>query len=114
MAQFEAKTTAEPDRLVVALTGECDLSVREALASVLLDAVGRASLVEVDLGGLTFMDSSGIHGLVTAHHAAQERGGRLYVRHANGVVAEVLALTEVADLLRPPSPQPSEGGGRDA
>ena len=114
MAQFEAKTTAEPDRLVVALTGECDLSVREALASVLLDAVGRASLVEVDLDGLTFMDSSGIHGLVTAHHAAQERGGRLYVRHAVGVVADVLALTEVADLLRPPSSEPSEEGGRDA
>jgi anti-sigma B factor antagonist len=106
MAQFEAKTTAEPDRMVVALTGECDLPVREEFASVLLDAVERAPLVEVDLGGLTFLDSRCIHGLITAHHAARERGGRVYVRHANGVVAEVLALTEVADLLR----DPAEGG----
>jgi anti-anti-sigma factor len=103
MAQFEAKTSTERDCLIVALAGECDLSVREELTSVLLSAVDRAPVVMVDLGALTFLDSSGVHGLVTAHHAAVSGGGHVYVVNATGVVAEVLDLTGVGALLRPPA-----------
>lgn len=104
---FTASTSVEPDRSVVALTGECDLSSRDELASVLLAAVDDAKLVCVDLAGLTFIDSSGLHGLVTAHHAALRAGGRLYVRHAGGRVAVLLELTGIGDLLSPPE----DGGG---
>src|SRR4051794_4461351 len=103
MARFEATTSTQSDRVVVSLTGECDLSVREELTTVLLGAVSQAREVVVDLGGLGFLDSSGVHGLVTAYHAAREEGGFLYVINANGVVATVLDLTGVAELLRPPA-----------
>jgi anti-sigma B factor antagonist len=103
MAHFEARTSAEPGRVVVALAGECDLAGREELASVLLAAVDSAELVVVDVAGLTFMDSSGVHGLVTAHHAAKQAGRRLYVVNAVGAVAAVLELTGIRALLSPPS-----------
>ena len=103
MAQFEARTSAEGDRVVVALSGECDLAVEAEMTKTLLDAIELARPVVVDLGGLAFMDSSGIHGLVTAHRAAQERGGHVYVVNATGVVKNVLDVTGVADLLRPPA-----------
>jgi anti-sigma B factor antagonist len=103
MARFEATTSDEADRIRVVLAGECDLAVRDELTSTLLDAVRRAPEVVVDVGGLDFLDSSGIHGLVTAHHAARESGGRLFIVNPAGPVAAVLELTGVGALLRPPS-----------
>jgi anti-anti-sigma factor len=103
MAQFEAKSSTESGRVVVSLAGECDLTVRDELTTALLAAVGASRVVVVDLGALSFMDSSGVHGLVTAYHAAQRERVRLYVVNAGGVVAALLDLTGVADLLSPPA-----------
>jgi anti-anti-sigma factor len=101
MGTFEAKTAAESGRIVVSLLGECDLTTRDELTSVLLAAVDRADLVVVDVVGLDFLDSSGIHCLVTAYQAAQRAGRRLYLTNARGIVADVLAITGVGDLLSP-------------
>lgn len=103
MANFEARTSATNDRITVALTGECDLSVREHLTAVLLDAVHRSRTVLVDLAGLDFVDSSGVHSLVTAHHAAKHTGGHVYLINAVGPVATVLEVTGLDTLLQAPS-----------
>lgn len=115
MPNFEAKTSSDGECLVVMLSGECDLTVRAELASLLLDAVGRSRTVVVDLGALTFLDSSGIHELIAAHHASRERDGQLSVRNATGVVATVLELTGVGELLGPPAgdAEATESGRRD-
>jgi anti-anti-sigma factor len=97
------RTSVEADRVVVALAGECDLASRAALTEALLAAVERAPVVIVDLGALRFLDSSGLHGLVTAYRAAQERGGRLHAVNAGGTVATVLAVTGLDGLLQPPA-----------
>lgn len=109
MANFEARTTAESGRITVTLTGECDLAAREYLTAVLLDAVGRAPAVFVDLAGLTFLDSSGLHSLVTAHHAAKHTGGHVYLVDADGPVAAVLELTGLDTLLRAPAEERRHG-----
>jgi anti-sigma B factor antagonist len=103
MATFEARTSAEPGRIIVTLTGECDLSSREHLTAVLLDGLHRAKAVFVDVAGLTFLDSSGVHSLITAHHAAKNTGGRVYVINASGPVEAVLDLTGVGALLSVPA-----------
>lgn len=101
MTHFETRTSTEPGRMVVALVGECDLAARDKLTSSLLAAVGSAPVVVVDVAALTFLDSTGIHSLVTAHHAARAAGGRLHLVNATGMVANVLDLTGVGELLRP-------------
>ncbi len=103
MVSFEAVTSAEAGRVMVALVGECDQAVRDEVVAVLLAAVEGAPVVVVDLARLEFLDSSGLHGLITAHHAARARGGRVSVVNASGVVANVLDLTGVGELLRPPA-----------
>jgi anti-anti-sigma factor len=103
MANFEARTSAGPGRIIVALAGECDLSAREHLTAVLLDALERTKAVFVDLAHLTFLDSSGVHSLITAHHAAKHRDARVYVINATGPVAAVLELTGLDSLLRAPA-----------
>jgi anti-sigma B factor antagonist len=103
MARFTATTTEEPGRVRVALAGDCDLAVRDEMSAALLAAVCRADIVIVDLAEVGFLDSSGVHGLVAAHHAARGRGGRLYLENPTGAVATVLDLTGVAALLSPNS-----------
>jgi anti-sigma B factor antagonist len=102
MPQFEVTTSVAGYRAVVALRGECDLAAREALTAALWSAAERTDTVLVDLVDLQFMDSSGVHALIAGHHAALERGGRLYVVNAAGEVARLLDVTGVSELLRPP------------
>lgn len=106
VTSFDVTTADEPGCVRVAIAGECDLAVSDRLTEVLLDAVRRAPLVVIDLAGLRFLDSSGMHGLVTAHRAARGRGGRLQAVNATGNVALVLDLTGVGVLL---SPEPGAG-----
>ncbi|HTJ36201.1 MAG TPA: STAS domain-containing protein [Dactylosporangium sp.] len=101
MARFDAATSVEGQRADVALSGECDLAAREHCMEALMTAVGSARTVVVDLAELRFIDSSGVHALVTAHRAAVERGGRLNVVNAGGMVAHVLDITGVGGLLSP-------------
>jgi anti-anti-sigma factor len=101
MGHFAATTSAEPGRVVVALSGEADLAARDELTAALLTAVNSARVVVVELGALTFLDSSGLHGLVTAHRAAEKRGGRLYLANAAGAVATLLGITGIGALLSP-------------
>ncbi|MGI5242696.1 STAS domain-containing protein [Dactylosporangium sp. CA-139066] len=107
MARFEATTSVDGRRADVVLSGECDLSAREDCMEALMSAVRAAPAVVVDLAGLTFLDSSGVHALVTAHRAAVEGGGWLSVVNAGGMVAHVLDITGVGGLLR------AQDGARD-
>jgi anti-sigma B factor antagonist len=99
MARFAATVSDVPGGLRVALAGDCDMAVRDQLTAALLDAVGRSTSVVVDLAAVDFLDSSGVHGLVAAHRAALERGGRVYLENPTGSVAAVLDLTGVGPLL---------------
>jgi anti-anti-sigma factor len=99
MAHFATRVTVDSGRVVVALAGELDLAARDELTSTLLAAVDSGDVVVVDLGAVEFLDSSGIHALVTAHHAARRAGSELYVINARGIVAHVLDLTGLGAML---------------
>lgn len=103
MTDFQATTLQTDGTFVVALSGECDLRVRDELTTLLRTAVDTFDRVVVDLAALDFMDSSGVHALVAAQQAAEERHRHVYAINATGTVATVLELTGVIELLRPPS-----------
>ncbi|MEU4237447.1 STAS domain-containing protein [Actinoplanes sp. NPDC026619] len=111
MANFAATTSDGAGHVRVTLAGDCDLAVRDQLSESLLAAVHRSDTVIVDLAAVGFLDSSGLHALVTAHRAAIERGGRLYVENPAGSVAAVLDLTGVAGLLSRSGSSSDETGG---
>ena len=103
MGHFSVQTTADEDLLTVAVSGECDLACRQELAAALQAAVAKAPVVAVDLAGVRFLDSSGLHCLVVAYREARAEGKVLYATGATGAVAHVLDLTGVAELLAPPA-----------
>ncbi|MEU8238137.1 STAS domain-containing protein [Actinoplanes missouriensis] len=103
MSDFQIRTATQADRIVVSVAGECDLRHRDEMTTVLQAAVQAAPVVAVDLGAVRFLDSSGLHALVSARQAASRRDGVVYVVNATGTVAMVLEMTGVLQLLRPPS-----------
>ena len=78
----------------VSLPTEIDMaSVDEILATIgPLAAVGGPILV--DLSGVTFIDSTGLHALVTAAEALGDRGC-IIAHGAHGPVAKVMELTQL-------------------
>ena len=67
---------------VVVVTGEVDSTTAPGLRSCLLEVLARpgTSAVEVDLRGVTFLDSAGLSALATAHRAALAAGRELQMR----------------------------------
>ncbi|MFI5496093.1 STAS domain-containing protein [Actinoplanes sp. NPDC051859] len=88
-------------RATVALTGELDVSVRDDLRALLLSEITRTGTkrVEADLSGVTFMDSSAIGSLVTAHSVAYDHGNQFLVANASHRVRRVLEITGLFEVL---------------
>jgi anti-anti-sigma factor len=86
--------SSAPDGLVIALSGELDLASLPAVAAPMDDVLSRAvQPVVLDLGGLTFLDSSGVALLVRiANHFGQVR-----TRAATGPVRRVIEVLGLAE-----------------
>ncbi|WP_240926105.1 STAS domain-containing protein [Streptomyces sp. JB150] len=80
---------------VVALAGEIDHHTADTLREA-LDAAGEPRpRVVADMGQVTFMDSSGINVLITAHGALGEAGGWLRLAAPTGTVKRTLNIVGV-------------------
>jgi anti-anti-sigma factor len=97
-------------RVRLTVTGEIDFSnsddLQAAVADV-LDAPG-AVRIELDLGALRFLDSSGAHALVRCLRMAQSQHVDLVVSNVHGIVLRVLEVLGVDRLLLP-ARQPDHG-----
>ncbi|MGW6926415.1 STAS domain-containing protein [Streptomyces sp. NPDC054950] len=79
---------------VVTVQGEIDHDVKQLLSAALLSGCGAEppSRIVVDLGGVTFMDSSGINVFVATHQAVTSNAGWLRIAAAQTPVLHVLRL----------------------
>ena len=85
---------------LVRLQGEIDMHARQALLDVLEPLCARRGrTVEVDLAGVTFIDSTGIGVLVTLHRLSDAATGLLVLSHPTPPVQRVLDLTGMDQIL---------------
>jgi anti-sigma B factor antagonist len=98
--------TSEGERLRVALAGEMDLANAETAGSTLREVLLRDKDVVVDLGGLEFIDSTGLAMLVVAMREGGRRLSFLPSRHA--AVRRLLSLTGLDERMNF-SPPPATG-----
>jgi anti-anti-sigma factor len=85
--------STEPWKLVT-VRGEIDMDN----TGQLVDAIKRvAGTAVVDLSGVTFIDSTGLQGLLLAQKTARQRGGDLILRHPSRAVRRLLELTRLID-----------------
>lgn len=109
---------------VLTVCGEVDLDSAPQLLDALTADGAAAQVTVVDLGGVTFMDSSGINALIAAHHATQAQGGRLRLAAPSPALSEpfgIVGLTEVIpchptlhEALAACTRQPEEPDAADA
>jgi anti-anti-sigma factor len=88
------------NQAVVYAAGEIDASTLSALQGALAGALEQSSSVVLDMGGVTFMDSSGLGALLGSHRAAQQTGGSFLVRRPSHGVRRVLSMTGLDSVLQ--------------
>jgi anti-sigma B factor antagonist len=83
----------------VAVAGEVDVETAPRMRDALVEAVADGEQVVVDLGSVTFMDSTGLAALVVAGRVAEARGVRLRLRAVPPRVMELITTTGRHDLI---------------
>jgi anti-sigma B factor antagonist len=78
---------------IVRLMGELDLATAPILDAALQDLEAPCERVVLDLSRLTFIDSTGLRLVFSAHRRAVSDGFDLVLAGANGHVLEILHLT---------------------
>ena len=86
-----------PVRLTV--HGELDRESADDLSREVRMVVSTPPVIELDLTGVTFMDSAGIRCLLTCQSMVERSGGRLVVTQASARVIEVLRITGLLSAL---------------
>ncbi len=96
--EFELDVSALGGVRVVTLSGELDIDTMGEVNDALATANGLATTV-VDLRALTFIDSSGVSGLLSAARRAQEAGTWMCCVPGPPSVQRVFELTGVDTVL---------------
>jgi anti-sigma B factor antagonist len=93
------EVSEEPGTLILRLAGELDMESVRLVASAVMVAIPTAGAVVLDLGGLTFCDSSGIGMLAAAHRKASDEGTVLTVSNVPAAVARLLTISGMDQVL---------------
>ncbi|MFG6191701.1 STAS domain-containing protein [Nonomuraea sp. JJY05] len=85
---------------LIEVVGEVDAATADQLTACIERDHPDAGLpLVLDLSGVSFMDSSGLHVLVQQFHRLDERGAGLYLAAPHERVRRILQLTGVDQLL---------------
>jgi anti-anti-sigma factor len=88
------------DELVVRASGELDIASAKALEDELRRAIDSdASAVALDLGGVTFIDSTGLRGLLLAATQCDLTARQFRLLRVSKQVKQVIETSGVADIL---------------
>jgi anti-sigma B factor antagonist len=100
LGELTIRSERDGDVHTMALTGELDLATADAVQAELerIEASDATSIV-LDLKGLTFMDSTGVRLLVSAHARSRADTGRLSLLRGPAAVQRVMELSGVDVLL---------------
>jgi anti-sigma B factor antagonist len=98
---FAVEESRDGSTVRLYLRGELDMATRARAESALIRAEDSgASVIELNLGGLTFMDSSGVHVALDARDRSREKGHSLVLLEGSESVQRVFELTGTAQLFR--------------
>jgi anti-sigma B factor antagonist len=100
---FRVRPERDGDGYVLTVSGELDLATHGILSGELKRAeASEAKRILLDLGGLTFMDSTGLAVLVEAHARSATNGIPLRIFPVCGQVREIIKMTGLMEIFNIP------------
>jgi anti-sigma B factor antagonist len=94
------RSQARAGARVLALFGELDLASAPQLEYELAQAEATGVRIVIDLSGLEFIDSSGLHMLLSANRRSKENGHELALRRGPRAVQRLFELTHTQEQFR--------------
>ena len=98
-ASFRVDGFDRQGQLELRLVGELDIGTADRLRSALAEVTGRGSTIVLDLSGLDFIDSSGLHELVVALKRERAAGGDIVLREPSPQTRRVLEIVGLTQLF---------------
>jgi anti-sigma B factor antagonist len=106
--EFRVDTSAQGATTTIEFVGEWDLAQRDATTAAIAQALaGRPACLVLDLTRLSFIDSTGVHGLMNARKRCAEQGAQLVILPGPPAVQHVFEVCGLIGLL-PFSDQPPQ------
>lgn len=108
---LEIAAQLEPGHTTMIVQGEIDMETAPQLRDALADCLSTGRpCIYLDLTGVSFIDSSGLHALLAAQRRARSLGGDLVVTKRSHQVDRLIAIAGVSFLAQsqPPIPPPSD------
>jgi anti-anti-sigma factor len=93
----------DPTTVVIRLSGELDITTSPLLQTVVEQVLNgrrtrRATLLVLDMSGVSFADASGLSPILLARAVVGRRGGRVELRHCRRGVLRLLRALGVSEL----------------
>jgi anti-anti-sigma factor len=107
VAVVEFRESGRSDgRCVLSVEGEFDLAVVEEFLERALACLDRAEAIDIDLEGVSFIDSSGLGALVQVRKAAADQGKTMSLVNVSAATHRLLEITGLLDAfdIRPARP----------
>ena len=87
------------DTLYVRPVGELDLGTVDQFRQALSEAERERTDLVIDLRGLTFIDSSGLHELIQARQRGEEQGRALALVRGSAPIQRILAVAKLHEFF---------------
>ena len=96
---FSTQVAQTGDATVIYVRGEIDIATCERLRDAIESHLGPRQSVILDLAGVEFIDSSGLHVLEQARGRLTADGGSLVLRNPSEAAHRLLTVTQTEELL---------------
>jgi anti-anti-sigma factor len=98
MAQFSGDDRGD-GVCVVRAAGDIDIAAADEFLEVVQDVLSRCTTVEIDLGDITFIDSSGLGALVRMRKEADDKHVTLRLTNVSAATDRLLRLTGLIEFF---------------
>ena len=100
MTTFHATSGVNTDGdHLVEISGELDLASADQFLAAVSEAAEAATLLLLDLGAVSFMDSTGLGALIKVRNLVVDRGGEVRLTAVSAAVERVLDLTGMSEVF---------------
>ena len=100
LAQLGIAISAQGTTMTISVRGEWDLSQKPTMRSVVNDVLARApDCVVLDLSCLSFIDSTGVHGILELHKRSTQQHAHLVIVPGPRAVQRIFEITGLTEVL---------------